>query len=340
MIRLKITNKSNIYDYPNLRRSFSGLIRCNELLRDYSIFLVDSGPYEYELIDKSCFSNRKTNIKESVNMGLEFLSNKKNDYFLFDGGDDTGLLGIYEVFKESNACGLFKHQILSQEDYKKTTFLGKWWRYETDTFQMNYDIPNDIWDKINLSGYNLGHVIGQLTSNVYNVPKVNKDIDVFAIWKSDHHYNEDYGFQNWRGYKFHRNLATHTISKLKNTYKIVTGNFNSKITRDVLCRSKIGISPFGQGELCFRDFEIVQNNALLIKPNISMVKTKPNWLIENETYIPCKIDFSDLNEIVSDVLSNYKKYEHIIINAKEKMLESYKLQHVCEYWNSFFKNIN
>ena len=108
---------------------------------------------------------------------------------------------------------------------------------------------------------------------------------------------------------------------------------------DVAFRSKIGISPYGMGELCFRDYELVQAGCLLIKPNVSPIITTPEWLIPNETYIPVKTDWSDLNETIEKILNNYKDYEHIIINAQKKLNEVHKLEHFCMHQYNFFSNL-
>ena len=63
-----------------------------------------------------------------------------------------------------------------------------------------------------------------------------------------------------------------------------------------LQQSKICISPFGQGEICFRDFEAMLMGTILLKPNQSIIQTTPNMFIEGETYIGCKLDWSDLEE--------------------------------------------
>ena len=53
----------------------------------------------------------------------------------------------------------------------------------------------------------------------------------------------------------------------------------------VLYNSKLSLSPFGMGEVCFRDFECMQYGTVIVKPNMNMVRTKPNIYIEDETYI-------------------------------------------------------
>jgi hypothetical protein len=67
--------------------------------------------------------------------------------------------------------------------------------------------------------------------------------------------------------------------------------------------------------------------------------TEPNFLIPNETYVPVKLDWSDLNETIEKVLSNFKDYEHIIINAQKRMKEVHKLENYCMYMYNFFSNL-
>ena len=47
-----------------------------------------------------------------------------------------------------------------------------------------------------------------------------------------------------------------------------------------------------------------------------------------------------LNEIIINILSDFKKYKHVIENAKQKMIESYKLEHVGMHWYNFFTNLD
>lgn len=84
-----------------------------------------------------------------------------------------------------------------------------------------------------------------------------------------------------------------------------------------LHNSKIGLSPFGWGELCYRDFEIMIAGALLIKPSVAHLETYPNYFIENETYIPTRWDHKDLAQIITDVDKNYSDYLHIAKKAQE-----------------------
>ena len=68
--------------------------------------------------------------------------------------------------------------------------------------------------------------------------------------------------------------------------------------------------------------------------------TAPTWLVPNETYIPVKYDWSNLNETIEKVLNNFKDYEHIILNAQQKLNEVHKLEHFCMHQYNFFSNLD
>ena len=65
-----------------------------------------------------------------------------------------------------------------------------------------------------------------------------------------------------------------------------------------LRRAKTCFSPFGYGEVCWRDFEAVLCGAVLLKQDMSHVQTDPDIFEAGETYVPVAWDLSDLDEKV------------------------------------------
>jgi hypothetical protein len=63
------------------------------------------------------------------------------------------------------------------------------------------------------------------------------------------------------------------------------------------------LSPFGWGEICYRDFEAILNGAVLVKPRMDSLETWPDIFIENQTYIPVAWDGSDLLGKIDQALS-------------------------------------
>ena len=71
--------------------------------------------------------------------------------------------------------------------------------------------------------------------------------------------------------------AWNELAKISDKYKIIAEKLHPQQTADIMSRSKIGISPYGQCEVCYRDLEIVQQGSLLIKPDMSKVITEPDF---------------------------------------------------------------
>jgi spore maturation protein CgeB len=91
-----------------------------------------------------------------------------------------------------------------------------------------------------------------------------------------------------------------------------------------MMRSKIIISPFGFGEICFRDFEAVCCGCLLVKPRMDHVRTKPDIFLPEETYVPIAWDCSDLAEKTAWYLSHPANAQRIAATARERLVEYYR----------------
>ena len=285
------------------------------------------------------FIDKKTSLQDSIEYGLENLSKISGDYFLFDGSDSTSLMGAYEVFIESNAKYLFKKQLLSQKNYKEKTTINKWFFGKGSILDRGYNIPDDVYDRIKLTGYNVAHNWPHLQQ--MQVGNVDRDIDVCAVYQGIlDNGNMDHQLRSDILYTKHRNGAWKELEKIQDKYNIVKGQSSPQQFVEVMKRSKVGLSPFGMGELCYRDLELIQWGCLLIKPDMSKVITEPDFFKPMETYVSVKPDWSDLNETIEKVLANYKDYEYIIHNARQKVVEMYSYENVCMYWYNFFANMS
>ena len=332
MIKIKLSDNQDI-------KCFSGLIMAKDMLSDYSIEITNSNDYDYEFLGTNQFIKSSMPLNESIEWGIENLSKKSGDYFLFHGGDSTSIMGAYEVFKESNAKYLFKKQMLSQEDYKTPTALNKWFFGTGTALDKVYDIPDDVYARMKLTGYNVAHNWPHLQH--MRQGNAVRDIDVCAIYQGilnngchDHEVRSDVLYTG------HRKSSWEELDKLHNKYNIVKGQSSPEQFVEIMKRSRIGISPFGMGELCYRDIELIQYGCLLIKPEMDRVNTVPDFFMPMETYIPVNPDWSNLNEIVEKILGNYKEYHYIIKNARKRVVEMYSYENVCMHWYNFFANLN
>ncbi len=116
-----------------------------------------------------------------------------------------------------------------------------------------------------------------------------------------------------------RNEALRACTDLNHS-GVLTGNGVSRqqYLRE-LSSSKMCFSPFGYGEVCWRDFESILLGSLLIKPEMSHVRTEPNIYISGETYISVAWDLSDLQEKVEFYVNNTYERNRIVGNARQIM---------------------
>ena len=79
--------------------------------------------------------------------------------------------------------------------------------------------------------------------------------------------------------------------------------------------SRLCFSPFGYGEVAWRDYEAVVCGAVLVKPDMGHCETNPNVFVPDETYVPVRWDLADLEEKVRSVLSRPQECERLARNA-------------------------
>ncbi len=126
---------------------------------------------------------------------------------------------------------------------------------------------------------------------------------------------------------FHRQLL---LEKIKDNELFMTGRLCHK---DYLneCSDFLGLlSPFGWGEICYRDYEAIMCGNILVKPDMSHLITWPN-IYADGCYLKLNWDYDNLEEI-SDIFLQKKKIikyieksRHIYFNALSKCGERAKL---------------
>tara|TARA_R100000005_G_scaffold91670_1_gene64229 strand:+ start:1487 stop:2527 length:1041 start_codon:yes stop_codon:yes gene_type:complete len=339
MIKIKISNPIK----GKNKISFMGFLMLKNLLRDYSIDITESDDYDYLFLGANDILNKKISLQESIDYGLENCNKITGDYFLFDGSDSTSLMGAYEVFEQSDAKFLFKNQLLkTREDYKKPTSFNKWFFKNGSDLDLGYDIPEETWKRIRLSGWNLGYLKGDYfrptNQKWYEISK-DKVFDLCAIFQANHPPNSDHLAENASFYTNHRKGAWEVIGDNPG-YTYVKDKLPFQEYMNTLYRSKMSLSPFGMGELCYRDFEVFELGVAMIKPNMNIVNTTPNPYIPDETYIPVDLDWQDLNEVVLSMLDNQNQLDYIVNNSRKVYDNLYSAHTFCMYWYDFFSNLN
>lgn len=122
----------------------------------------------------------------------------------------------------------------------------------------------------------------------------------------------------------HRQDCLAKMKELKNCVIDVSGTRASGKSKYVngLINTRVGISPWGLGEKCYRDFEVLFSGSVLVKPDTSWVV---DWIdtynLKNNFYIQCKIDYSDLQEKVEWIRNNWEKLKSRREQIRNKCLK-------------------
>jgi len=139
---------------------------------------------------------------------------------------------------------------------------------------------------------------------------------------------------------FHRKLCIERIKQLKNC-NVSTGSgrpLGPGQYTQLLLDSKISVSPWGLGEACYRDFEAIYMGSVLIKPDTSYVKGTQDIYQNNKYYIPCKLDFSDLQEKVDWVKKNWRNLTEHRIKARKYLMSWWDIEKYSNHMAKVFFN--
>lgn len=101
-----------------------------------------------------------------------------------------------------------------------------------------------------------------------------------------------------------RKLAQDKIAAVDGISLSSAGHLSISEFMAELKNSKLCFSPFGYGELCWRDIEAFQTGAVLIKPDMGHLSTLPDLFEAGVTYLPVRWDFSDLEDVIRGALAD------------------------------------
>lgn len=89
-----------------------------------------------------------------------------------------------------------------------------------------------------------------------------------------------------------------------------------------MLRTRICVSPFGFGELCWRDFEAILCGCLLVKPDMRHLRTTPDIFLPDDCFVPVKWDYSDLEEVCARYLADEDLRRRVAGNALRRLREA------------------
>ncbi len=104
-----------------------------------------------------------------------------------------------------------------------------------------------------------------------------------------------------------------------------------------LNNAKITASPFGYGEITLKDFEVFLAGSCLLKPDMSHMKTWPNFYENETTYMAHDWDLNNIHERIETLLENPKKRLEIAQNGQNRYLKFTKGPEASSLFAQHFK---
>jgi len=200
-------------------------------------------------------------------------------------------------------------------------------RFGIDLPETKFSIPPEFQQKIVLgSGFEYSPAI---------VRNLNREPN-FGQRPIDLHARVEAKGVHW--YEKMRQEASTQAAKLSGRFRV---SYSGRVSRrhyfEELANSKLCFSPFGYGEVCWRDFEAMSTGSLLLKPDMSHLRLVSDFFRPYETYVPLSWDFSDLEEKVAHYVRHDSERESIARNAFEFLRERYRqkkfLQEIVPLWS-------
>ena len=320
--------KINLLEYQIHRNetTFRYYIENQNLFKEIGIELTTSNDYDYAMVGQASIINKKVSLEESIDKGLDFISKITGDYIIFDGQDSTTLIGTIDVFRESSAKLFLKTIYLNDFDlYKQGWVNGRmYWG------KGNYSVKDidDLKPRMKLSGTNWGNTMFPTGNFKFFDYNKNKYYDLCGMFQYplkeeviEHDISQTPHYNKCRKPVYDLiNSSKHKACKLIGGKRLPQQEYMQN-----MFNSKIIFSPYGFGAYgAPRDVQCAQFGSVLIKPRMDWVDTKPNMYVEDETYIACEYDFSDLEEKVEYVLDNFEELQsYLTENFRKRLLEVY-----------------
>jgi len=333
MIKIKLIQR----DIHRNETTFRPFVFISDVLREIGIEFTDSDDFDFAFIGQASIIDKKVSLRESVDKGLEFLSNITGDYMIIDGQDSTSLMGTIDVFRESRALLFLKNSYLHDFDmYKKGWANGRMYWGPGDYSVSDID---ELRPKMKLTGVNW---LSTIKPNwlEYSQDKSYEISCMFGYPTKNPSYEHEVCQTDY--YDLHRKTLFNTLGDTYNVIKLVGGQ---KVSLDEYYKnmydSKVIMAPLGYGEMAPRDLESAMFGSILVKPDLGYLQTVPNIYVPNETYMPVNYDWSDLMEKLSYIFSNYGQLQsYFVENMRKLYSELFNFENVAIHLYELFRDLN
>ena len=328
---MKINIITSGFIFNNVRSLLYPLIKFKKFFKKNGIHLNFLKHIETNcdiLFIESNFIGKKYNNDLKL-LKTEFKKLRKNvkRIIYFDTSDSTSILHPQLIDFVDVYC---KGQTLNNlNDYKKkyygnrifTDYAFKKFGIKDKIESFSEKINNDNLQKLKIhwnSGIMNHSFLGKIFSHTYKLlpikkllyyPKLQtfrKKRDIFINMTTKYSRNT---------VAWHRTNALKLISVDPNIKRLDLIKYYKQLSE-----SKICLSPFGWGEINYRDFEAFIYGALLVKPDMKHVNTWPQFY-DSKNFVSYDWSCKDLKKKINEILEKENQYQSIANRAQRNYIK-------------------
>jgi hypothetical protein len=310
-------------------------------------------------IKKNLVKKSNATQKEKENIIINFLSHiKKNtkSLILFDNLDSTSMLFYVLPYVDF----YYKKQLLKDKSLYGKALFGN--RLFTDYYNKKYNIGKGDYSpqknlknnklhiylrnkhKIGIS-WNILLAVNNFQSNLSRIEYILRkslalkygEVGGDKKYIISANYFKDYRktIISFQRKKMHKFLSDHQLAE-----NFSLGIVPKKEYLTNMSESKFVVSPFGWGEICYRDYETFMAGAALIKPDMSHLETWPDLYIPDETYFPISWDIEKWKDEFNNILSDESSRKKIAEEGQKRFKNLWDENGMKYFSERFIKLIN
>jgi len=295
------------------------------------------------------FLNSRSFENTNDRVDLEYLKKiylKNHNLYWFDMRDSAGTTQ-FEVLPYVKKY--IKKQFYKDKKIYNTKLEGG--RFYTDYYIKKLNIKDnqvysaqlldDIYLKKLLLGWNLGtafffdyinftkldYFIEYFKFKFFNNLNYSMKMPFYQNWIDD---DKKLDFISMMNTNFYRNSVAHQrveLQNILNTFddmkKIQNKRISKKKYYNFLRNSKVCISAYGWGEICYRDFESVICGVPFMTADMSNIVTWPDIYKDGETYISYDYDFNNLRYNLDNLIKDINLRKRLVNNSQLILKDSH-----------------
>ena len=174
-------------------------------------------------------------------------------------------------------------------------------------------------------------------------PCVAADVDLDAPRRYDVHFAGTVDYERTE-VDTHRFLATQAVREWEHKYpgRTVLGQgrtIGEHEYRAGMKQSKVVLCPWGWGEATYRDYEAMALGAVVIKPDSSHVEAWPDVYQPGVACATCRPDFSDVQDVISEVVRNWESYRPMRERARKLVVDAWQPAAIAKHIAGTIKSI-